>query len=375
MKAYDSIKSTPVILYGAGGFGVFAATILRGCGILPAYFCDKNKTGVEPLTGLQIISPQELREYREYREWNVIITSENFYEEIRQDLTMLGIDKTNVFCYNDVILSIPDESFLKGTFKSKLGYDLNLENPKTFNEKLNWFKLNNRNPRYTKMADKYEVRELISDRIGDEYLVPLYGAWNAVDEIDFKGLPEQFVLKCSHDSGSVVVCKDKQKFDANTVKDKLTKNLNSNWYWHSREWVYKDIKPRIIAQKYLGENINDYKIMTFQGEPKIIQVVYDLFVEQKRNLYTTDWEYIPVAQHFPTDPEHIIEKPANLGKMLEFSRILAKGIPHVRVDFWEVDEKFYFSEFTFYSDAGFSKFDPYKYDELLGNWIELPVKN
>lgn len=369
MNIYDKITSTPIILYGAGTFGISIAESLIGLNISPAYFCDKNKTGVEPQTGLPIISPQELCNHTNMI---IIITSENFYDEIYDDLKMLNVDMLKVLSYNDVIISIPDAVYLKSVFKCKLGYELDLENPKTFNEKLNWLKLYDRNPQYTKMADKYEARKFVSDRIGDEYIVPLIGVWNNFDEINFNSFPEQFVLKCNHDSGSVLICNDKQNFNIANAGVKFKQKLSSSWFWHSREWVYKDIKPRILAQKYLGENINDYKILTFNGEPKIIQVVYDLFTNQKRNLYTTDWKYISASQHFPTDPNHIIEKPVNLDKMLELCYVLAKNIPHVRVDFWEVDSKLYFSEFTFYSDAGFSKFEPYDYDELLGSWISLP---
>ena len=370
MKLYETLKTKPLILYGAGDRGVYDYGELSCFGIVPLAFCDKQKTGVEPRTGLPIISPREL--ITRHGDAYVIVCSDIYYDEILRDVMTLGISADRIIRPADILDAMPDAEYIEAMFRHKLGYTLNLDKPRTFNEKLNWLKLNDRKPLYTIMADKIAAREVIAAKIGEEYLVPLLGVWDDAEAIDFSSLPGQFVLKCNHDSGSVVVCADKQKLDVTVEKEKLRERLGDSWYWHSREWVYKDMKPRIMAQQYLGENINDYKILTFGGEPRIIQVVYDLFVEQKRNLYTVDWEYVPVSQHFPTDPGHIIEKPAMLPKMLECSRILARGIPHVRVDFWEVGGRLYFSEFTFYCDAGFSKFEPYEYDELLGGWLELP---
>ena len=370
MYFHETSGQIPLILYGAGDYGVYIAELLPVVDIIPTAFCDQEKRGICPKTGIPIISPPELMS--DYPNAYIMICSENYYDEIWQDISKLGVKTEQIITYEDRINTILDIDYLKMIFEKKMNYLPNFENPVTFNEKLNWLKLNDRNPVYTKLADKLTVREFIAEQIGADYLVPIYGAWDSAEAIDFSSLPEQFVLKCNHDSGSVVVCHDIRQLDIERAKNKLTKRLNTNYYWRSREWVYKDITPRIFASKYLGDNINDYKILTFNGEPKIIQVVYDLFTSQKRNLYTTDWDYLPVSQHFPTDPLHMINKPANLSKMLELAGILSQGIPHVRVDFWEVEGQLYFSEFTFYSDGGFSKFEPYDYDELLGSWLKLP---
>ena len=271
---------------------------------------------------------------------------------------------------------LSDEEFLKRKFRCALGYDLDLEHPKTFNEKLQWLKLHDRDPEYTTMVDKYAAKKWVADRIGEEHIIPTLGVWEHFDDIDFDTLPEQFVLKCTHDSGGIVIVKDKSKFDKASAKKKIEKCLKRNFYWSGREWPYKNVPPQIIAEKYMtdesGVELKDYKIFNFDGEPKLIQVDYDRFVEHKRNLYSTDWQYIEAAIQYPTDPNHEISRPKQLEKMLELAGILAEGIPHVRTDFYCIDDRIYFGELTFYHEAGFGKFTPESFDEEMGKWIKLP---
>ena len=271
---------------------------------------------------------------------------------------------------------MPDSLYLKMIFRAKLSYSLNLKNPKTFNEKVQWLKINDCKPIYTQLADKYEVRKFVAEKIGEEYLIPLLGVWDSADEIDFSTLPSQFVLKCNHDSGGIVICTDKATFDIKTARNKLNKHLKRNFYYVCREQQYKNIKPRIICEKYMvdesGTELKDYKIFCFNGKPKVIQVNYDRFINGKKNLYDIEWNYIPVAMTYPTDPNVIINKPSKLEEMLHLAKILSKDYSFVRVDFYSIDDKIYFGELTFTPAAGFGKFEPEEFDFEMGSWLELP---
>jgi hypothetical protein len=258
-----------------------------------------------------------------------------------------------------------------------MGTRLDLKSPETFNEKLQWIKLYDRKPEYTQMADKYEVRKIISQKIGGEYLIPLLGVWDKFDDIDFDKLPNQFVLKCNHDSGSLVICKDKASLNIKQAKKIIEKCLKQNYYYYGRQWVYKDITPRIIAEKYMtdesGSELKDYKVFCFNGEPKIIQVDFNRFTDHKRNFYSIDWEYQSFAVLFPTDEHIFIQKPKDLGLLLNLSRKLSDGIAQLRCDFYIINEKIYFGELTFYHGDGYEKFTPPEWDRKLGDWIALPL--
>ncbi|MBQ9838694.1 MAG: glycosyl transferase [Oscillospiraceae bacterium] len=273
---------------------------------------------------------------------------------------------------------MPDKMYLKLRYYSLIHKKLDLKNPKTFNEKLQWMKLYNRKPEYTMMVDKYAVRDYIADQIGAEYLIPLLGAWERVEDIDFDGLPEQFVLKCNHDSASVVICKDKTEFNREAAKNKLAYCLKRNLYWWGREWPYKNVKPRIIAEKYMvdesGTELRDYKVMCFNGEPKLIQYHQGRFAEEHtQDFYDPQWNRQEFTQGLPLaeTPE---EKPVFLDEMLELSRKLSAGIPHVRVDWYYVQGQLYFGELTFFDASGFYEFEPAQWNEIVGSWITLPEK-
>lgn len=256
-----------------------------------------------------------------------------------------------------VLRFIPDKYYLKKWYKFKTGKELNLKNPQSFNEKLQWLKLYDRNPNYSKMVDKYEVRQYIKEKIGEEHLIPLVGGpWKNFEDIDFTKLPDQFVLKCTHDSGSVEICKNKKEFDIEKVRKKFNYTLKRNYYYYGREWPYKNVKPRIIAEKYLlddsGIEPKDYKIFNFNGEPHIIQVDLDRFVNHRHNYYTTKWEFLDMYIDDPNDPNVIIECPPELDELLRLARQLSKGIPHLRTDFYIMKGKILFGELTFYHAGG-----------------------
>lgn len=273
---------------------------------------------------------------------------------------------------------LPDKLYLTLLYQVRTGKKINWENPKSFNEKLNWLKLYDRRPEYVMMADKYEVRKYIEEKLGEEYLIPVLGVWNSVDEIDFSKLPEQFVLKCTHDSASVVICKDKHTFNKENAIERLKSSLKINYFYPSREWPYKEIKPRIIAEQYMVDEshteLKDYKIYNFNGEPELIQVDFGRFTHHERNLYSTEWEYIDEQIEYPKNSKVQIAKPDNLEEMLMCAKKLSKGLPSVRTDFYSINGKTYFGEITFYQEGGFGKFENESYERKLGDLIQLPIK-
>ncbi|WP_270525504.1 ATP-grasp fold amidoligase family protein [Longibaculum muris] len=274
---------------------------------------------------------------------------------------------------------ISDKNYLKLFYHAHLGKKLNLESPVTFNEKLQWLKLYDRKKEYGIMSDKYLVREYIKKAIGEEYLIPLFGVWDDANKIDFDKLPEQFVLKCNHDSGSVFICTDKKNFNKEKVVKKLNKALKRQYFWTSREWNYKIIEPKVIAEKYMidnsGEDLKDYKFYCFNGLPKFIAVHSGRFTNHIRNFYTLDWEFIPVQGGCPNNPLADIERPAQLEKMIELAKKLSENLYHVRVDFYISNNQVYFGELTFHSAGGAAKYEPFSYDELWGSYMKLPISN
>ena len=269
-----------------------------------------------------------------------------------------------------------DERFLKKEYYLAMGKTLNLNTPKTFNEKLQWLKLYNREPQYTMMVDKYAVKQYVANKIGSQCIIPTLGVWNHFDEIDFDELPNQFVLKCTHDSGGIVICKDKLKLDKRAAKQKLEYYLKRKYYYVHREWPYKNVKPRIIAEKYMsndnGEDLNDYKLMCFNGQVKATFVCSDRFSEDglKVTFYDTNWKRMPFERHYPASKTDIA-RPKTYDEMLILAEKLAFQIPFVRVDFYEVHGRVYFGELTFFPGSGYEEFTPEEWDKKLGDWINL----
>lgn len=257
---------------------------------------------------------------------------------------------------------------------------LNLKNPQTYNEKLNWLKLYDHNPLYTTLVDKYLVKDYVAERIGKEHIIPTLGHWDSFDEIDFDKLPNQFVLKTNHDSGGVVICKDKATFDKKAAKKKLMKSLKHDYYRFSKEWPYKNVKRQILAEQYMedesGFELKDYKWFCFDGDPKALYIGSDRQVkevETKFDFFDADFKHLPIVNGHP-NAILPISKPNGFEKMKELARILSNGLPHVRIDFYDVNGQIYFGEMTFYHNSGFSVFEPDSWDKTFGSWIKLPTK-
>lgn len=282
-----------------------------------------------------------------------------------------------ILLYKYVLRLIPDSLWIKIQFRRKIGYWPNLKNPKTFNEKLQWLKLHDRNPLYTKLVDKYEVREFIAKTVGEEYLIPLLGVWDRFDDIDFDKLPSQFVLKCTHDSGGLVICQDKSKFDIATARKKINECLKFNYYWAHREWPYKSVKPRIIAEKYMVDDCNndlkDYKIHCFGEDVKFILVCQNRYAEcgLTEDFFSEQWEHLKVKRPFHGNADKVPPKPTNLDLMVKLSKILSKNIPFVRCDFYEISGRVFFGELTFFPASGFSEFEPKEFDDTAGRYLKL----
>lgn len=271
-----------------------------------------------------------------------------------------------------------DETYLKLLYLFELHQWPDLKHPKTFNEKLQWLKLHDRCPEYTMMVDKYAVKEYVANIIGEEHVIPTLGVWDSFDEIDFDSLPNQFVLKTTHGGGgmAVVICKEKNGFDRNRAKQVLEKSLRSDIYNNYREWPYKNVPKRIIAEKYMGADTKngliDYKVHNFNGVPKVILVCSERFGNGKmgETFFDGNWKRLDVTR--PGHPNPYIEKPRDLQKMLDFAKALSRNIPFARTDFYIIDNDVYFGEITFYPASGLSPFCPEKYDRILGGWLKIP---
>lgn len=272
---------------------------------------------------------------------------------------------------------IPDSLYLRLIYRRATGCTLRLNPPVNYNEKLQWLKLHDRKPHYSRMVDKYEAKKYIAERVGEEYTVPTYGVWNSFEEIDFSQLPEQFVLKTTHDSASYVICRDKAALDIEAARRKLTRCLKRNHYYAGREWPYKNVPPRIIAEKYLEDSqlheLRDYKFFTFHGEPKIMHLVSNRQnpdEETYGDFYDMDFGHLDVTMmhnNAPVPPA----KPVNFEKMKEFAAKLSEGTRHLRVDFYEVDGQLYLGELTFFQDCGYIDVQPPHWNDVIGSWIRL----
>ena len=275
---------------------------------------------------------------------------------------------------------LSDERFLKKSFKIKMNKELNLQNPTTYNEKLQWLKIYDRKPEYSILVDKYLVRDFVAKTIGEEYLIPLLGKWDNAKKIDFNSLPNRFVLKCNHDSGSVCICEDKNSFNFKKVTSFLNKSLKKNLFFWSREWPYKNVQPCIIAEEYMEDKqmneLRDYKFFCFNGVVKAMFIAQD---RQKKNeetkfdFFDENFNHLSVVNGHP-NAKIIPEKPKNFELMKMLASKLSNGIPHVRVDFYECDNRVYFGEMTFFHWSGMVPFVPESWDELFGEWIDLPKK-
>ena len=272
---------------------------------------------------------------------------------------------------------LPDKLYLKLQYRARLGKKLHLDNPKYYTEKLQWLKLNDRKPEYTIMVDKYLAKKYVADKIGEEYIIPTLGVWDSADDIDFDKLPEQFVLKCNHNSGGLVICKDKAQLDIESAKEKLSYALNQDYYLTCREWPYKNVQRKILAEKYLidshshSNDLPDYKFYCFNGEIKVVLIATNRFTTHNFNYVDVDFNPISLISIEGEPNRDLVNKPKCWDKMLEIARILSEGIIHVRVDLYSVQEKVYFGEMTFYDSSGYDDFGSDEWNERLGSWIKL----
>ena len=272
---------------------------------------------------------------------------------------------------------IPDRLYLQMQYRLNTGSRLNLDNPQVYGEKIQWLKLYNRRPEYTMMVDKLAAKDFVTSLIGPQYVIPTIGVWDRPEDIDFDELPQQFVLKTTHGGGScgVVICKDKTTFSIADAIILLKTAMKQNIYIGAREWVYKNVRRRIFAEQYMSDSngeLNDYKIFTFNGEPKIIELDYNRFMGHQRNLYDFNWNKIEATIEYPSDPKKQFSKPEVLGELFELSKKLSRGIPHVRTDFYIINNHIYFGELTFYPDSGYGRISSDELALQMGKWINLP---
>ncbi len=273
-----------------------------------------------------------------------------------------------------------DSSFAHISYWLRFGKKLNLKNPILFNEKIQWLKLNDRRQEYIKMVDKIAMKELVSEYVGSQYTIPTLGVWNSVDDINWDILPKQFVIKWNHDSGSIVICRDKDSFDRESAIKKLRYGEKNNGYWYGREWPYKGVQPKLLAEPYLEDgttkDLRDYKVFAFNGEVKLFLVASD---RQKKgesvkfDYFDTDGNHLDIINDHP-QAQIPPALPSSFRQMIKMSEKISEGYPHLRVDFYEVDGNVYIGEFTLYHGSGLMSFKPDEWNAVMGDWITLPEK-
>ena len=283
-----------------------------------------------------------------------------------------------LYIWENIATIIPDKMFLAVKFRLTMGYWMDFNNPETYNEKLQWLKLHDRRPEYTQMVDKARAKEYVEERIGKEHIIPTIGVWDRPEDIPWSELPDQFVAKVTHDSGGIVICKDKKELDISATIDKLSKGLKRDYYAVSREWPYKNVKRHIIVEKYMvdesGYELKDYKFFCFNGEPKMLFIATDREnpnEDTKFDFFDMNFNLLPFTnghEHAKTTPT----KPKGFDRMVEIARKLSAGIPHVRVDLYDVNGHVYFGELTFYHWSGFVPFEPEEWDRRFGDMLKLP---
>lgn len=283
-----------------------------------------------------------------------------------------------IFINNRLFPVLNDKKFIKILYKFYINKKLNLDNPHTFNEKLQWLKLYDRKDIYTTMVDKYEVKEYISNIIGEDHVIPTIGVYDNFNDINFEKLPKQFVIKCTHDSGGLVIVKDKTKLDIKKAKKKINKALRRNYYYSGREWPYKNVKPRIIIEKYMEDNkakeLRDYKFFCFNGKMQLFKIDFNRLNYHQANYYDKSGNLLRFGEKVcPPNYNKVLEMPINLNSMIKLAENLSKNIPFLRVDFYEMNSKIYFGELTFYPASGFGKFEPEEWDRKLGDLIDLSL--
>ena len=392
LEEYKEKYHSRACIYGAGKRGTGVVYYLaRGMGLNIISFCDKYVNWpIEKKTGIVITTPEELKNL--YEDCLVIVSidgprGQEILMQIKKEIPEADVeqfdDSTISEILNDISHSsieirekykqiLDDKLWLNFLYQEIFGKDINWESPKTFNEKLQWLKVYDRNPQYVDFVDKISFKKYVVENYGEQYIVPTIGIYDSFDEIKFSELPMSFVIKCNHDSGGVKIIDDKHKANIAELNYFFDKRIKLNYFWGAREWPYKEIKPQIVVEKYLGDTITDYKVMCFGGEPKLI------FTCTERNsaaglkvtFFDINWNKMNFERHYPSST-HAIQKPKHLDEMLDLAKDISRDIPFVRVDFYEIEDRIYFGELTFYPGAGFEEFSPEEWDEKLGDMIVL----
>lgn len=280
--------------------------------------------------------------------------------------------KMKTWIWNHLSHFISDRWYISYIYKKRTGKRLNLASPITYNEKLQYKKLYDRNPLYTVLADKYQVRKYVKARAGEKYLIPLLGVWKNEKQIKWDVLPEQFVIKCNHDSGSVFICADRQKFDIDACKKQIHRALRKNYFWPGREWAYKNIRRYVVAEKYIeesGHELRDYKFFCFHGRAEFIQVDINRHTDHTRNIYTREWELLDVSIEYPRSSQNV-ERPQNLQEMIRVAEKLSRGLNDVRVDLYNAAGRIYFGEITLYHGCGTERIEPEGFNVIMGRLME-----
>lgn len=275
------------------------------------------------------------------------------------------------------------ETYLKVYYRFRTGKKLNLDHPVSFQEKTQWLKLHYKESLYTRLVDKYEVREYVAGKIGAEYLIPLYGVYESFDDIDFPSLPDQFVIKCTHDSGSTIVCRDKSSFNIKAARKRIMSSMKKDYFLEGREYPYKDVRHRIIVEKLLiadsdNTSVPDYKFFIFNGEPRMFFVAEGRFSKEgtRFTFYDMYWNELPIRAkgHVAEGAHTSVKKPECWEEMKEIVRKLSIPVPFVRIDLYISENKLYFGEYTFFHDGGVVDFEPDEWNYKLGKMIEIPTE-
>lgn len=261
-------------------------------------------------------------------------------------------------------------------FLSMNGRVLHLDHPRSFSEKLQWLKLNEHHEEYTRLVDKVQAKDYVAGIIGESHIIPTLGVWERFDDIDFDKLPQRFVLKCSHDSQGIVICRNKSQLDIDAARRKINRCLKRNYYYCGREYPYRHVPKRILAEQFLvdesGTELKDYKFFCFDGEVKMLYVASERGKATKFDFFDLEFNHLPFRQSYPTSRKKLV-KPENFDQMIDIARRLSQGFRHVRVDLYNVNGKIYFGELTFFNNAGLLPFQPHEWDVKIGEWLKLPV--
>ncbi len=372
-----------VVIFGAGQNGILMMYLAKymGINVIACLDNDANKSGKVFLGDIKCLEPYYIE--------NVPIIVTVYKEEIAKKLT----SQCKVLGYKDIIYldfskiedelkKLPDKNYLELRYAMYFeGKVINWDNPKTFNEKLQWLKLYDRNSEYIKLVDKYEFKKHIAGVLGEEFVIPTLGVWDTVEEIEWDNLPNQFVLKCTHDSGSVLICRDKNNFNIEEATEKLKRSYECDFYLMGREWPYKDVKHRIIAEQYMQDGVKselrDYKFYCFSGVPKFLYISEGLENHKTARISFIDiegdkWEFAPFRRTDFREFATLPQIPDNYREMFRIAEILSEDYPFVRVDLYTINGKIYPSELTFTPGAGFTKYEPEEWNYRLGDMIKLP---